>query len=383
MQHMTKSALQTGAIELKDGAEDTPVDIVNKAIEELTKTVDERFKAVDTKSLTDRLDKIETELARPAIANDNKPAEPSAETKAFASYLRYGASAPAEEMKTLQVSSDPQGGYMAPVEMATEFIRELVEYSPIRTYASVRTTGAPAVSYPKRTGITNAKWKGETQTQEGSEPAFGQAEIPVHELNTYVDISNQLLADSAGQAEAEVRMALAEDFAKKEGTAFALGEGHLDPEGLLVNAEVESVVSGHATAVTADALINMFYDLPASYRNNGAFAMNSTTLGALRKLKSGDGSYLWQPALSGGQPDTLLGRPVIDMVDFPDIGAGLTPIVFGDWSGYRIVDRVGLSILVNPFLLATNGITRIHATRRVGGRVLQAAKFRKMTIAAA
>jgi HK97 family phage major capsid protein len=58
------------------------------------------------------------------------------------------------------------------------------------------------------------------------------------------------------------------------------------------------------------------------------------------------------------------------------------PIVFGDFSGYRIVDRVGLSILVNPYLLATNGITRIHATRRVGGGVIQPAKFKKLKMSA-
>ncbi|HEY4200053.1 MAG TPA: phage major capsid protein [Devosiaceae bacterium] len=383
MQHITKSAILTGAMEIK-GDDDT-VDIVTKAIADLTKTVDERLKAVetvDTKALNDRLDKIETTLARPNIQTD-KPTDPSAETKAFASYLRsFGGAVPAEELKTLTVSSDPQGGYLAPTEMATEFLRDLVEVSPIRAYASVRTTGAPAVSYPKRTAITNARWKGEAQTQEGSEPAFGQAEVPVRELNTFVDISNQLLADSAGQAEAEVREALAEDFAQKEGRAFLLGQGVLDPEGLLVNAGVTALASGAAAAITADALITLFYDLPATYRNAGAWAMNSTSLGALRKLKDGQGNYLWAPGLAGGQPDTILGRPVVDMVDMPDVAAGTTPIVFGDWSGYRIVDRIGLSILVNPFLLATDGVTRIHATRRTGGRVLQAAKFRKMLVAA-
>lgn len=385
MQHTSKSAFRAGAIEIKDGDDTNPVDIVTKAIADLTKTVDDRLKVVDgldTKALNARLDKIETELARPNVQTDDKTTEPAVETKAFATYLRFGAAAPAEELKTLQVASDPQGGYLAPTEMATEFLRDLVELSPIRSFASVRTTGAPAVSYPKRTGITNAKWKGETQTQEGSEPAFGQEEVPVKELNTFVDISNQLLADSAGQAEAEVRLALAEDFAKKEGTAFVLGGGHLDPEGVLVNAGIEAINSGGAATVTADALITLFYDLPATYRNAGAWAMNSTTLGTLRKLKDGNGNYLWQPGLAGGQPDTILGRPVVDMVDMPDVSAGTLPIIFGDWSGYRIVDRVGLSILVNPYLLATEGTTRVHATRRVGGRVLQAAKFRKMLIAA-
>ena len=106
--------------------------------------------------------------------------------------------------------------------------------------------------------------------------------------------------------------------------------------------------------------------------------MNGTTLGVLRTLKDGDGRFLWQPSYQAGQPETLLGRPVIEMLDMEDIGANKFPIIYGDWSGYRILDRVGLDILVNPYSRATERITRIHAARRVGGRVLEAAKFRKL-----
>ncbi|MBY5321502.1 phage major capsid protein [Rhizobium leguminosarum] len=89
-------------------------------------------------------------------------------------------------------------------------------------------------------------------------------------------------------------------------------------------------------------------------------------------------AYLWQPAPAVGQPESILGRPVVELLEADDIGANKSPVIFGDFSGYRIVDRLSLSILVNPYLKATEGITRFHATRRVGGAVLQAAKFRKM-----
>lgn len=279
-------------------------------------------------------------------------------------------------------SSDPQGGFLAPPEMSTEFIRDLVEYSPIRSVASVRSTSRGAVIYPRRTGVTNAKWKGEIQPQEPSEPTFGQAQIDLKELNTYVDLSNWLLADSAGQAEAEVRLALAEDFGRKEGIAFLFGDGVLEPRGVLSDPTVPTVNNGDPADLKTDALIAMMYGLPAMYRNAGAWAMNGTTLAAIRLLKGGDGNYLWQPSFTAGQPETILGRPVVEMVDMPDFAGGATPIVFGDWSGYRIVDRQGLDILVNPYIRATEGITRIHATRRVGGAVLQPAKFRKFKIAA-
>lgn len=375
MQHYPK-------IERKE--DDDASSIVTKALADLTKTVDERIKAVETKAdataLVARMDKLEAKMNRPN-GGDPKADEPTVERKAFTAYLRLGPNAPADELKTLTVSSDPQGGYLAPPEMSTEFIRNLVEFSPIRSVASVRATGAPSVIYPTRTGVTAALWKGETQAQTGSEPSFGQSELVVKELNTFVDISNALLADSGGQADAEVRMALAEDFGQKEGLAFVSGDGVLQPEGFMTKAGIGSTANGHATVLSADALITLLYALPATYRNAGAWAMNGTTLATVRKLKDGDGRFLWQPSYQAGQPEMLLGRPVVEMLDMPDLASGTYPIIYGDWSGYRIVDRVGLSILVNPYLRATEGITRIHATRRVAGGVLQTAKFRKLHMA--
>lgn len=334
----------------------------------------------EVKALTDRLTELETQLARPDIKGDNDNKGPSEEVKAFGTYIRSTPAnpAPVEELKTLTVSSDTAGGYLAPAEFSTEFIRDLVQYSPIRAIASVRSTGSPSVIYPARTGITNAKWKGETQSQEASEPTFGQAEIPVNEINTYVDISNQLLADSAGVAEAEVRLALAEDFGQKEAAAFLTGTGTNMPKGLFVDPAIQSKAAANAAALSFDDFINVFYDLPAVYRNAGTWGLNSKTLAAARKLKDSQGSYLWQPSVQVGQPETILGRPVVELLEADDIGANKSPVIFGDFSGYRIVDRLALSILVNPYIKATEGITRFHATRRVGGAVLQAAKFRRL-----
>jgi HK97 family phage major capsid protein len=372
-------------LEFKDADPADPVELVTKSLDDLTKSVDDRLKAIETKAdttkLVERMDRIEAKQNRPS-GGDNKDEQAKLETKAFGAYLRNGNQADPLELKTLIVSSDPQGGYLAPTEMATEFIRDLVQYSPIRGLASVRSTSSPAVSYPKRVGRTNAKWKGETQEQETGEPTFGQLEIPVREINTYVDISNQLLADSAGAAESEVRMALAEDFGLKEGLSFLKGAGPLQPEGLLVNADIASVATGNASTLgsnPADMLIDVFYSLPAAYRNQGTWLMNSTTLAAIRKLKDGTtGTYLWSPGFQG-QADTILGRPVVDCPDMDSVGSGTTPIAFGDIkTTYRILDRIGLSILVNPYIQATNGITRIHATRRVGGAVVQPAAMKKI-----
>lgn len=330
-------------------------------------------------NLTSRLDKFEAKANRPVPANDN--AEPTEQRKAFGTYLRLGNGAPVEEIKALTVANDEQGGYLAPEEVSQEFIRDLTEFSPVRNYASVRSISSPSVKYPKRTGITNAQWEGEGEDSEESTVTFGQLEVPARKLMTFVDISNELLADSGGSAEREVRMALAEDFGQKEALGFVSGTGTKEPEGFMANADIGHTVNGHATNLNTDKMIDLLYALPAAYRNasGAAWAMNGTTLATVRKLKNATtGEYIWQPSIQAGQPETILGKPVIEMVDMPDVGDGEFPIIFGDWSAYRIVDRLALSILVNPYLLASKGVTRIHATRRVGGKVLQAARFRKL-----
>lgn len=384
MKHLSKTALLSSApIERKSGEEDDPEALVTKAINELTETVETRIKAVeektDTTKLAERLDKLEAKANRPETKGGNDD-EPTAERKAFANYLRYGDRLADEDRKALNVSSDPQGGYLAPAELSTEVIRDLIEFSPIRSVASVRSTSSPSVIYPTRGDITNAQWHGENQERSSSTVSFGQKEIEPKELSTYVDISNRLMAD-ASQAETEVRMALAEDFGKKEATAFVNGAGGIEPEGFMVNSEIAYSANGSATDLKADALISLLYALPATYRNRGVWAMNGTTLGMLRKLKDGQGNFLWQPSYQAGQPETILGRPVVEMVDMPDIAADAFPIIYGDFSAYRVIDRAAMSTLVDPYTQATTGITRIHATRRVGGGVLQAARFRKLKMA--
>ena len=158
------------ALELKDDGD--PADAVTKALADLTKTVDDRFKVVETKSVdaakvTERLDKIEAKLNRPS-ANDNKdPAsdDKKIETKAFGKFLRGGReSLGADEIKSLVVGDDPRGGYLSPPQFVAQMICQLVQFSPVRAAARVGATGNSSVVLPVRTGVTNALWEGETET---------------------------------------------------------------------------------------------------------------------------------------------------------------------------------------------------------------------------
>jgi len=369
--------------EFKD-AEPDPAKIVTEALEGFQTKFDKRLKAIETKSandnkLVERLDRLEAKMNRPAqSANDN---EPKLETKEFANYLRNPASANLET-KTLRVSDDKSGGFFAPADFTLEFVRDLVPFSPIRALASTKTTSHASVTMPKRTGITNAKWKGELADSEESEPVFGELEIPVREMNTYVDISNQLLQDSVADVNAEVRLALAEDFGQKEGLAFVSGNGPLQPRGLLTTTEVTTMASGSAADFTVGNLVDVLYTLPAFYRNRGTWLVNGTTLAKIRKMENGLGQQIWQASLAAGQPETILGRPVVEIPDMPDAVANATPILFGDIAtAYRIIDRLDLSVFVNPYTLASKGATRIHATRRVGADVIQPKALIKLKLA--
>ena len=343
---------------------------------------------IDTKALdalkaevNARLDKIEAKANRPVAANSNHPnASNDNETKAFADFLRGGEF----DRKALTIAGDAPGFILAPEDRSGEFIRNLVEFSPVRSIADVRTTGSHTIMLPKRLSVTNAKWKGEVTASEASEPTFDQMEISIKEATTHIDIGNWMIEDAAHDVEGEVRLALAEDFAAKEGVAFVNGSAALEPKGFMADTGIIHSLNGHTTNLSADGLISLMYGLPAIFRNRGTWAMNGTTLAAVRKLKDGMGSYIWQPSYQSGQPETILGRPVVELIDMPDIAANAHPIIFGDFkSGYRIYDRIELAVRPNPYLLATEGMIRFHARRRVGAGVVRPEAFRKLRMATA
>lgn len=381
----TRSAVP---LETRDEGDDDALSTATEAVEELRQSVDEfRTQAEDRLSGIDdintRLDELETRSQRPGGGSGNEDDETAAiETRAFTGFVRRGVeSLPDTEVRSLRVAEDTAGGYLAPDEFVADLITDLVEFSPVRQAARVGSASSGAVILPKRTGITNASWVGEEEESSESEPTFGQAEIPIHELTTYTDISNKMLEDSAIDIEAELRTVFAEDFGKKEGTAFVDGSSVKQPEGFMQNADVAETVNGHASALQSDGLITLFYKLPAAYRQRGVWMMNSTTIGDVRKLKDSNGRYLWVDSIADGSPPTILGRPVIDAVDMPDMAADAYPIAFGDFNqAYRIYDRIALSVLRDPFTNAKKGLVRFHARRRVGGAVVKAEAIRKLKI---
>ncbi|KJC53467.1 capsid protein [Bradyrhizobium sp. LTSP849] len=327
-----------------------------------------------------RADALELRLNRPgAAANDNK--EPTAETKAFEKFIRRGPEAMGEEVKSLRVSDNTAGGYLAPDQFNTELDRNVVLFSPVRQVARVLPTGSPAVLWPKRTGGMTASWVGETGPRTETTVTFGQSRYPVFELAAYVDVSNSMLEDSSFDVASLLSFEFGEEFGYEEGKAFVNGASALQPSGFMQDSGIAFTVSGTPTALTADGLLDLYHAVKTPYRANAVWGMNSATLGYVRKLKDGQGNYLLsQSGIANVPITTILGRPVIEMPDMPDIGvAGNFPVIFGDFQqGYRIFDRVSLSVLRDPYSQATNGMTRFHGRRRVAGGVGKVEAIRKL-----
>ncbi len=344
---------------------------------------------IDTKAFDEikaRLDKMEAKANRPQGVHITQR-DDKIESKAFGSYLRRGAERiPEEEIKALTVGSDVNGGYLAPTEFGSELIKLLDDFSPLRQYAKVIQISAPSITYPRRVTGTTATWAAETGNRTPSGMTFEQITMTPHELATYTDVSVPLLEDNAYNLEGELLGDFAESFAKAEGLAFIKGTGVGQPVGIMTASDIAEIKTGVAANFPAtnpaDVLIGMYHKIASVFAQSGVWMMNRNTLAVIRTWKDNNGRYLVIDPISEGAPSTLLGRPIVEMIDMDDIGAGKSPILFGDMSGYRIVERVGLTTLRDPFSLATNGQIRFHARKRVGADLTHPDRFIKLKCAA-
>lgn len=346
---------------------------------EIRADLDARDKAF--KELDAYVTSLEAAMKRSPIGNGATSAIETPESKAFNGYLRRGVEAlDSYERKALAVGDDTAGGYLASSTLYNKVLARLREISPMRQVANVYPLGRGELTVPRReTGIT-ARWVGELEDRTETQPSFGQLGIPAHEVAAIVEVTTKLLEDADFNIEQIIADEFADQLAQTEGEAFVIGNGVKKPNGFLTYtsgsgmSQVEQVASGNATELTPDAMIKALYRLKASYRANATWLMNGNTLAKVRLLKDSAGRYLWDQANGGivaGQPETLIGRRVIEMPDVPDVAPGALAMAVGDLRrGYMVADRRGLTILRDPFSKAHQGIVRFVGSLRVGGAVV-------------
>ena len=338
------------------------------------------FKVFEEKNLAE-FNKLKDEIAAlktPTLSGAEAKAEGIEKAREeFLTWARKGEYNGAKEVKVLTIGDPASGGYLSTPEYVAEITKGITEYSPVRTLATVRQTSQHTVEFPRETALHTAAWIGESGTKsETTGIAWGKDTLTPHECYALVDISNQNLEDSVFNLEAELNEAFSKKFGVLEGTAFVEGNGVGQPEGITLNT---TVVASYKTTSTASSgtfdaagLMSAFYALKGDYARNATWMMNRAIVGYIRAFTdSTTGQFLWQPGMVAGTPDTLLGRPVVEATDLASaVSSSAVVAILGDFKrGYKIVDRIGMTVQRDPYTQATAGNVRFIARKRVDGKV--------------
>lgn len=279
-----------------------------------------------------------------------------------------------EVQNALEVGTDSEGGYLVPDEFERTLIEALEEENIFRSLANVITTSSGDRKIPVVASKGTASWVDEEGEIPESDDAFNQVSIGAYKLATLIKVSEELLNDSVFNLQSYIAKEFGRRIGAKEEEAFFTGDGTGKPTGIFntLNGAQLGVTAASATAITADEIMDLFYSLKSPYRKKAIFVMNDATVKAIRKLKDGNGQYIWQPSITAGTPDTILNRPVKTSAYVPTIEAAAKTIAFGDFGYYWVADRQGRSFKRLNELYAVTGQVGFMATQRVDGKLILA-----------
>jgi HK97 family phage major capsid protein len=350
-------------------------------------------------TLRQELETLKSKIASGAIAAQRPALDgvKSAESASFVDqYLRRGIEA-GLETKAIGSSTDAIGGYAVPEEIDRVIDETLLSISPIRAIANVVKVGSAGYRKLIATGGTPSGWVGfEAARPETGTPTFTEIVPAGGELYANPAASQQMLDDAAFDVEKWLAHEIAAEFARAEGKAFVSGTGVSQPLGFLASptsaaldparpmGTLQFLGTGSAGAFPgtnpADKLIDLVQSLRSPYRQGAVFVMNSATAAAVRKFKTADGAFMFQPSLAAGQPASLLGYPLIEAEDMPDIAANSLSIAFGNFkAGYVIAERNATTILRDPY--THKPYVHFYATKRIGGQVVNSESIKLLKFA--
>lgn len=277
-----------------------------------------------------------------------------------------------EVLNSLSVGTDGKGGYLVPDEFEKQLIQALEEDNIFRKLSTIIHTSSGDRKIPVVASKGVASWVEEEGQIPESDDTFGQISIGAHKVATMIRVSEELLNDSIFNLESYIATEFGRRIGNKEEEAFLVGDGSGKPTGILADSGGGElgIQTASATSVTLDDIISLFYSLKSPYRKRATFIMNDATVKAIRKLKDGQGQYLWQPSIVAGTPDTILNCPVLTSVHMPTIAADAKSIVFGDMSYYWIADRMGRTFKRLNELFAVTGQVGYVATQRVDAKLI-------------
>lgn len=339
---------------------------------------------VDLGKEIDRLERqavIDAELAKATSTPiTNKPnTQPGGETKtgratdeykrAFWNSMRNKNSY--EIQNALSIGTDSEGGYLVPDEYEKKLVEALEDEVFFRSLATVIKTSSGDRKIPIVTSKGEAAWIDEGGQFPESDDSFGQTSIGAHKLATMIKVSDELLNDSVFNIEQYISKEFGRRIGTKEEEAFFIGDGTGKPIGIFNKTGGADIgVTAATTSITFDDVMDLYYSLHAPYRNKATWLLNDSTVKAIRKLKDGNGNYIWQPSVREGEPDRILNRPYRTSIYVPELAAGNRVMAFGDYSYYWIADRQGRSFKRLNELFATTGQVGFLASERVDGKLI-------------
>lgn len=318
----------------------------------------------------------------------------------FLNFLRKGKDdLEPEERKAMSAGADPDGGYLVTPDASGRIVTRIFETSPMRQVAAQQTIGTSELEGIRDTDeAASGGWVSETGARAVSNtPQIGKWKIQVHEVFAQPEATQQLLDDANIDVEGWLAGKVADKLTRVENAAFVTGTGAGQPRGFAsyttaATADasrawgiLEHVVSGangdFAASNPADKLFDLIGAFKQGYLNNATWATKREVIAKIRKFKEATtNAYIWQPGLQRGQPQEILGYPVIMFEDMAALATGSLSMALGDFRlAYQIVDRQGFRVIRDN--LTNKPYVRFYTTRRVGGDVVQfeALKFIKFS----
>lgn len=258
------------------------------------------------------------------------------------------------EVRALNTGTASAGGYTVPTELAAVVDRTMKLWGPMydeEICTVINTAAGNPLDFPKSDDTATAVAKhteGAAMTDDGSaDPVFDKMTLNAYAYDTkWVQVSMELLADSAVDVEQLLGEMLGERLARRVNLELTVGDGTGDPNGI-VTASSLGKTAASATAITADELIDLLHSVDPAYRMSpkARFMFSDSTLAAIRKLKDGQNNYLWQMGdIRTGVPGTLLGQPYSVNQAMPSIATGQKSVIYGDFSKYY-VRKVGQPVI--------------------------------------
>lgn len=296
----------------------------------------------ELESIEDRTARVEEAAARYERSAPAAPEQAAAQTddeilRAIANGERRGS----VEFRDLTKGSATAGGNTVPTSFRAQLMEHMIETSAIRqTRVTVLSTNSGEdMQLPKTTSHSTAALVAEAAAISESDPAFGQVTIGAFKYGLIIQTSRELIEDTGVNLSEYLARQAGRAIGNATGAHMATGDGSSKPNGI-VTASTAGVTggTGQVGVPTTNELIDLYYSVIAPYRRVGEWQMSDQTVKAIRKLKDSDGQYIWTPGLLAGEPDTLLGKPVVVNTDIADAALSAKSVIFGDHSTYVIRD---------------------------------------------